>query len=70
MNLQLQTPSTEQLLIWVEYPFSLRNEYFLSHSKKKKKKKREREREISIKEMELKVLSLLGKMFDPDPRIC
>ena len=66
MNLQLQTPSTEQLLIWVEYPFSLRNEYFLSHYKKKKK----REREISIKEMELKVLSLLGKMFDPDPRIC
>ena len=64
MNLQLQTPSTEQLLILVEYPFSLRNEYFLSHYKKK-----EREREISIKEMELKVLSL-GKMFDPDPRIC
>ena len=67
MNLQLQTPSTEQLLILVEYPFSLRNEYFLSHYKKKKE--REREREISIKEMELKVLSL-GKMFDPDPRIC
>ena len=46
MNLQLQTPSTEQLLIWVEYPFSLRNEYFLSHYKKKKKKERERERDF------------------------
>ena len=70
MNLQLQTPSTERLLILVEYSFSLRSEYFLSHYKKRKNREREREREISIKEMELKVLSLPGRMFDPDPRIC
>lgn len=29
-----------------------------------------KDRKISIKEMKLKVLSLPGRMFDPDPRIC
>lgn len=60
MNLQPQTPSYERLLIFVKYSYSPRNDYFPSHLKKK---------EAFIKDMELKVLSLPGRMFDPDPNV-